>query len=203
MTPERAQALAMEAPRNGDPGQAPVLAAVIQGKDPEQDPDDPTVWPNRASRANSDPWLVVNHDKIRQMRPRVLLVNFSNEHDRGHLTALAEEDYRGSGESSRHHGDRDPRAPAFLDYQIFKLVDLRDADRRVGNSRKFPYKDMRAKTGFNTNYQAFFSDEFAEHYQVVDPNDAGTARPQGVGGRRIRARGLVLHVGDDRPRRSH
>ena len=34
------------------------------------------VWPNAESAANSDPWLIANHDRIRLMRPRVLAVNF-------------------------------------------------------------------------------------------------------------------------------
>ena len=36
------------------------------------------VWPNAESAANSDPWLIANHDRIRLMRPRVLAVNFVN-----------------------------------------------------------------------------------------------------------------------------
>ena len=42
--------------------------------------DDLTIWPNNVSRANSDPWIAEHHDSIRQIRPRVLVVNFSNEH---------------------------------------------------------------------------------------------------------------------------
>ena len=52
---------------------------------PWRDPTDETVWPNSVSRANSDPWLAENHDKIKLMRPRLLLINFSNEHGREHL----------------------------------------------------------------------------------------------------------------------
>ena len=42
---------------------------------PGSDPDDLTVWPNRVSRANSDPWLAEHHDSIRRMNPRVMLIN--------------------------------------------------------------------------------------------------------------------------------
>ena len=38
--------------------------------------DDLTIWPNNVSRANSDPWIAEHHDSIRQIRPRVLVVNF-------------------------------------------------------------------------------------------------------------------------------
>jgi len=34
------------------------------------------VWPNAESAANSDPWLIAHHDRIRLMRPRVLAINF-------------------------------------------------------------------------------------------------------------------------------
>ena len=34
------------------------------------------VWPNEESGANSDPWLIANHDRIRLMQPRVLAINF-------------------------------------------------------------------------------------------------------------------------------
>ena len=55
---------------------------------PWSDPKDETVWPNRTSRSNSDAWLVKNHGSIRRMQPRVLLINFSNEHDNVHLSTL-------------------------------------------------------------------------------------------------------------------
>ena len=48
-----------------------------------------TVWPNRVSHANSDPWLVSNHNKIRSMHPRVLLINFSNEQSAEQLMGIA------------------------------------------------------------------------------------------------------------------
>ena len=41
-------------------------------------PDDPTVWPNRTSSANSDPWLVEHHRSLRRMEPRILVINFAN-----------------------------------------------------------------------------------------------------------------------------
>jgi len=39
------------------------------------------VWPNAVSSRNSDPWLVKHHDRIEQMRPRVLFINFGNGFD--------------------------------------------------------------------------------------------------------------------------
>lgn len=36
------------------------------------------IWPNSVSSANSDPWLVRFHDRIEQMKPKVLFINFGN-----------------------------------------------------------------------------------------------------------------------------
>lgn len=139
------------------------------GPGPWNDPYDESVWPNATSHANSDEWLARNHDKIRKMRPRVLLVNFSNEHDRAHLDKLAADLIRALAESSRYHGYDDPAAPSFLDYRIFSFVDLRDADRKVGDSRLVPLKNPAATEGFNFRYTALFSQDFAARVGVTDP----------------------------------
>src|ERR1041384_1031851 len=39
---------------------------------------DPVVWPHDMSRANSDDWLALNHDRITQLRPKVLVVDLEN-----------------------------------------------------------------------------------------------------------------------------
>jgi hypothetical protein len=139
---------------------------------PWRDPDDPTVWPNTTSRANSDAWLVENQEKIKLMRPRLLLINFSNEHSREHLANLTNQLIRALAESSRYHGNRDRRAPVFLEYQVFKFVDLRDGDRDVGDSRTIPIKDPMAQSGFNMKYRQYFSPEFAAYYGIRDPRNA-------------------------------
>jgi len=140
---------------------------------PWHDPEDVSVWPNRSSRANGDRWLVENHDRLRQMRPRVLVVNFSNEHDRAHLDGLITRLIAALGESSRYHGYNNPEAPVFLQYEVFRFVDLRDTDRTTGDSRTVPVKDPTAREGFNMRYAAFFSEEFARHYGVEDPGKPG------------------------------
>jgi hypothetical protein len=111
------------------------------------------VWPNAESAANSDPWLISNHIRIRLMQPRVLAVNF--------VHGLAEPDARRKlqslcaalRESSRWRGYRDPRAPAFLDYRIVEIVDQsepRGAHDR--NSARFP----RAADGVGFDYGALY-----------------------------------------------
>ena len=161
-------------PSNRNPWPAKIVApkGMERSPGPWRDPDDKTVWPNTTSRANSDSWLVENHDAIKLMRPRLLLINFSNEHGREHLSRLTNQLIRAIAESSRYHGYRDRRAPAFLNYQVFKFVDLRDRDREVGDCRKIPIKDPAAREGYNMKYRQFFTPEFAAYYGVADPRNA-------------------------------
>jgi hypothetical protein len=166
----RARAALAEGPHSW-PDSRPLPAGWADGPGPWNDQDDTTLWPNRASRANSDPALVAQHDQLRQMRPRLLLINLSNEHSRAHLDELTRQIVAGLAESSRYHGYSDPHAPAFLQYEVFRFVDLRDADRQQGDSRLVPVKNRRRKQGFNVDYNGFFSEEFARHYAVPDPRD--------------------------------
>jgi hypothetical protein len=146
-------------------------AGMEKAPGPWSDLDDTTVWPNRVSRANSDAWIAQNHDRIRVMKPRLLLLNFSNEHSRDKLDAMTKLLIKALAESSRYHGYKDEKAPAFLQYEVFKFVDLADADRKKGDSRLVPIKNPDAKRGFNMKYAAYFTDEFAKHYAVPDPRD--------------------------------
>jgi hypothetical protein len=138
---------------------------------PWTDPSDKTVWPNTESRANGDAWLIKNHDSIRKMKPRLLLINFSNEHDRGHLDQLTEMLIHALAESTRYHGYADENAPAFLNYEIFKFVDLRDKDRTVGNSRLMPAKKREGKGALTMKYRDLFTETFAQYYGVSDPRN--------------------------------
>jgi hypothetical protein len=138
---------------------------------PWSDPDDATTWPNTTSRANSDAWIAANHERIRQMRPRLLLINYSNEHNREHLDRLTRQLIAALAESSRYHGYKGKSAPAFLKYEVFKFVDLRDPAPATGNSSKIPIKNPAAKSGFNMKYRQYFSDEFAAYYGVPDPRE--------------------------------
>jgi hypothetical protein len=134
---------------------------------PADDPADPTVWPNQTSRANSDEWIVKNHDAVRKMQPRVLVVNFSNEASEGHCKKLIVDLFAALKESSRYHGYSNTNAPAFIDYRLFKFVDLRDPASKKGNCDKVPIKKGMTN-GYNIEYQAFFSDNFARYYGVQD-----------------------------------
>lgn len=139
---------------------------------PWRDPDAETVWPNRSSRSNSDGWIVKNHDRIRKMNPRVLVLNFSNKHSRVHLDSQVRQLITAIAESSRYHGYINTKSAVFLQYEQFKFVDLRDSDRKQFDSRKIPVKDKNRKTGINFNYGELFSENFAREYGVVDPRNS-------------------------------
>src|ERR1043166_3765107 len=80
------------------------------------------IWPNQESRANSDDWIRLHHNQIRQMRPRLLVLNFVNGLSQEAATKKVQELIAALRESSRYHGYSNPDAPPFLDYQVFKLV---------------------------------------------------------------------------------
>ncbi len=180
--PGRALGQEQTSPSTGSQADASKAAPASKKKDqspgPWNDPADPTVWPNRASHANSDPWLVFNHDKIRSMHPRVLLINFSNEQSAEQLMGIARQLIAALAESSRYHGYADKKAPVFMKYEIFKLVDLRDKDRTKGDSRKVPLKNNGSQDHVDMSHAAYFSDQFAAYYKVPDPRDRNKRNPR-------------------------
>src|SRR5512143_1705992 len=64
----------------------------------------PTVWPNSISSANSDQWLIRNHDRIKVLKPRVLVLNFSNNRTPEQAKAIVDKLIAAVAESSRYHG---------------------------------------------------------------------------------------------------
>ncbi len=109
------------------------------------------LWPNAESAVNSDPWLVANHDRIRSMRPRVLVVNFVHGLSEVAARDRVERLRAVLRESSRWQGYRDPAAPAFLDYDVVGIVDLTEPRGRVDrNSARFP----RTPDGVGFDYAA-------------------------------------------------
>ncbi|HKS37496.1 MAG TPA: pectate lyase, partial [Verrucomicrobiae bacterium] len=136
---------------------------------PANDPAELTVWPNQTSRANSDRWLIDNHDRIRMMRPRLLVLNFSNRAKMEQVEQMTADLIAALAESSRYHGYRDSNALAFLQYQVFKVVDLRD-DSTNANSALIPLRPG-VTNDFNVRYSGFFEDALATRYGVPDPKN--------------------------------
>lgn len=132
---------------------------------------DLTTWPNSVSSANSDTWLVQNHDKIRQMRPKLLVLNFANGVNYDRAMLKVDQLRAALKESSRYHGYKDSGAPAFLDYQVEKLVDLTDAATPVvkldGNSSHYP-RVPDWKEGINFQYGRLYESEFTKLYNIKD-----------------------------------
>lgn len=160
---------------------SPVRAPATEGEalmDPTSLPADPAVWPNAWSRANSDPWIAEHHDGIRRMNPRLLVINFSNQMAPEKIPVMTQDLISAIRESSRYHGYSDPDAPAFLEYSVFKIVDLRDAGSDKGNSSRSPMKPG-VRRRVNCDYDAFFSETFAEYYGVRDPEDESRFLPLG------------------------
>jgi len=143
---------------------------------------DLTVWPNQRSSANSDPWIAANHEKIRKMKPRLLLLNFANNVDMDGARERTENLIRAYAESTRYHGYSNPDAPVFIEFQVLKYVDVRDHPVPDGrgnkNSQLAPYvaKDRQNALG-TCDYSVFYGEEFAKRYGFEDPTRKGRHFP--------------------------
>lgn len=143
-----------------------------------QEADPNAIWPNAQSQANSDDWLRLHHSQIRQMQPRLLVLNFVNGLTTEEATRKSEALMAALRESSRYHGYAKASAPAFLDYKIFKVVDLTDGRqltedvRFEGNSSRYPRTPDWKEGMVNFQYAQLFDPKFAALYKIPDPNDA-------------------------------
>lgn len=160
-------------------GEAPrePLAAAAELPAPEGLSDDLAVWPNVESRANSDEWIWRNHERIRVMRPRVVVLNFANDVDEAGVRTHAEGVAKAFAEATRYHGYADPAATPFVQYEIVKIIDMRDEaalaePKREISSRMPRKKDLRPGEPL-IDYAALFSDEFAPSLGFGDPRTPG------------------------------
>lgn len=133
-------------------------------------------WPNANSRANSDPWLIANHDAINHMHPSLLVLNFANGVTPAKARAKVDQLIAALRESSRYHGYERKDAQPFLEYRVEKLVDMTDAtppaEKLDGNSSKYP-RVPNWKEGINFQYSRLFTDEFTKLYNIPDPIKRG------------------------------
>jgi hypothetical protein len=138
-------------------------------------------WPNATSSANSDPWIVANHDAITEMHPRLLVLNFYNNFDPTQALDKAQERIDAIANSSRYHGYAEAGAPPFLNYALVAVRDLTDYPRPppyddaglppLEASKQLP---IDATGAFDTS--ALFTQPFASNtgngvpaYGVLDP----------------------------------
>lgn len=124
-------------------------------------------WPNAVSCANSDAWLAEHHDELQVMRPRLLVINFANPNPARRMREQTQQLIKALAESSRYHGYKDSNAPAFLQYQVFKYVDLRDGAK--GNCALTPIKKPAPPGAMNFDYGALFSARYAGYWGVRAP----------------------------------
>lgn len=134
------------------------------------------VWPNAVSRANSDPWLATHHAEIRQLRPRVLALNFVNAKTNAQMLAHLGKITAAVQEASRPRGYQDAGAPPMWVPQIAYAVDLRDnpppAGWKWGNSTHYPRESP--KEGYwGFDYEVLWSAAFAAKMAIADPDDPG------------------------------
>jgi len=131
----------------------------------------PTTWPTDGHGANSDPWIVTHHDAITQMSPRVLVLNFYNAVTADGVRQTAERQAAAIAEGSRYHGYADRAAPVFLNYQVFKVVDLADRPPMPGSnnpSSSLLPVTMTANGSFAFDPTALFTARFTDLYGVPD-----------------------------------
>jgi hypothetical protein len=130
------------------------------------------VWPNARSAANSDPWLVQHHDELSELRPRLLVLNFHNPLPGDALLPSVEREMDAIAEGSRYHGYADPAAPAFVHYDLVRIVDLTDAvvptDWPYLSSTLLPVDELGQFAP-----QALFTSEFTELMGLADPAAPG------------------------------
>ncbi|HXI56345.1 MAG TPA: hypothetical protein VNO55_09815 [Polyangia bacterium] len=137
----------------------------------------PTTWPNAVSSAASDAWLSANHATIQKLQPRVMVLNFDNTRDNATVTTAVNNIIAGLKEGSRPRGYLDASAPPMLDYQIAKVVDLRDHPAPAGWTKKtstlLPRRPNPAGFNWGVDYSQFYNGTFAARYGFADPAHPG------------------------------
>ena len=183
-------------------GCAPARLDAVTGSSCEEQPEqaacaDP-VWPNAHSSANSDAWLSAHHDGLRELRPRVLVLDFHNQQSSAEVERVAQRQIDALSEGSRYHAYSNPDAPSFLHYQLLDVIDLKDKppprDWRFSSSSRVP---LNSDGRFDLS--ALFGSEFAKVYGFSDEQ----AEPLPLCA--LFERGIInelwLAVGDDSPGR--
>jgi len=118
--------------------------------------EDLSVWPNMKSYTNSDTWLIQNHESIRVLRPRVIVIDFYNKRSRVFCQGFVNKVIAAFAEGSRYHGYKDSSAKPQLVYNVSKYIDLRD------NSGKDISDKRPHHTDGSFDEAAMFDDDFAQ-----------------------------------------
>lgn len=136
-----------------------------------------TTWPNAVSSAASDAWLAANHASIQKLQPRVLVLNFDNTRDNATVTSAVNTLIAGFKEGSRPRGYLNASAPPMLEFQVAKVVDLRDHPAPAGWTKKtstlLPRRPDPAGFNWGIDYPKFYNATFATRYGFPDPTQPG------------------------------
>src|SRR5947199_324325 len=73
------------------------------------------IWPNDTSSTNSDDWLVQNHDRISQLRPKVLAIDIGNT---SNATTLIQRHIDGLANATSFHKYSNTAAQPMVVYQL-------------------------------------------------------------------------------------
>ena len=138
------------------------------------------IWPNATSHTNSDPWIEQHHDQIVQMNPNVLVLNYANKCganaavtcDATEMQNLVAQHVQAFQQASRYRGYNDPNAAPFINYNVVKIVDLRDGTANV-DSAMLPI----ASNGTEVDYAQLNSQAYADLIGMKDPADTSANPP--------------------------
>jgi len=103
------------------------------------------IWPNATSKANSDTWLVQNHDQILQLQPRVLVIDLENT---ANGAALVQRHIDALAYSSSFHKYKDASAQPAVQYQLVKI-----AQASKGTGSTIDYTSWNTQSFADTNLQ--------------------------------------------------
>jgi hypothetical protein len=107
------------------------------------------IWPNDVSKANSDTWLVQNHDQIAQLQPRVLVIDLENT---ANSATLINQHIAALKEATSFHKFKNAAAQPTVSYQLVKTVQAPKG------------------TGTTVNYTSWNTQAFADsNLQIPDP----------------------------------
>jgi Putative metal-binding motif len=120
------------------------------------------VWPNADSSANSSQWLRDNHHRIKEMRPRVLVLDVVQGAGLAPVEEFVPRFVAAVEAQTRYLGYANPASPPFLRYQIDKILDLKDP-----GGAEYPA----TWPVVNGDIGPLFTQEYAEVLGYRDPND--------------------------------
>ena len=136
----------------GAAGGAEAGAAAAAGQGGTAGGGSELVWPNEQSKANSDAWLSMNHDKITQLRPRVLVIDLEAT-PATRAMPLIDQHIAALKEASSFHKYKDPNAKPALVYELVKVVQAPKGGGRIDynswNTQAFADSNLQLKDPAN------------------------------------------------------